>query len=104
MVEMFKALFDIIIGLLASLVQIVCIPINSIITSALPDLSERIVMVSTNIVKYFSGVGYILSYFPPIFSNILLFIVSLEVVKFTIWMSTHTIVKLWNLFQKLKFW
>ena len=43
---MFKILFNIIINMLATLVQIVVWPINQIITAALPDLSAQILNVT----------------------------------------------------------
>jgi len=42
---MFKALFNIIIGLLSTLVQVICFPINAIITNLMPNLSENITFV-----------------------------------------------------------
>ena len=47
---MFKALFNIIINMLASVIQIICWPLNTIITAALPDLSEKISFVTNTIV------------------------------------------------------
>lgn len=101
---MFKALFKIIIGLLSTLVQIVCLPINSVITSTMPNLSENITFVATHIPDYFSSIGYTLSWIPTIFVNILIFIVSIEIAKYSIYFGTHGVIKVWNLFQKLKFW
>lgn len=101
---MFKALFNIIIGLLATLVQVVCFPVNAIISSTMPNLSQNITFVATNIPSYFNGIVYALSWLPTIFVNILIFIVSIEIAKYTIYFSTHGILKVWNLFQKIKFW
>lgn len=101
---MFKALFKIIIGLLSTLVQIVCLPINSVITSTMPNLSENITFVATHIPDYFSSIAYTLSWIPTIFVNILIFIVSIEIAKYSIYFGTHGLIKVWNLFQKLKFW
>lgn len=101
---MFKALFNIIIGLLSTLVQIVCLPINAVMKATMPDLTEKISFVTTNIPKYFSGVGFALSWLPDTIVGILVFIVAVEVAKYTIYLSVHGVIKIWNLFQKLKFW
>lgn len=101
---MFKALFNIIIGLLSTLVQVVCLPINSVMKATMPDLSNNITFVTNNIPKYFSGVGYALSWLPNTIVAILVFIVAVEIAKYTIYMSVHGVIKVWNLFQKLKFW
>lgn len=101
---MFKALFNIIIGLLSTLVQVICFPINAIISGSMPNLSSNITFVATHIPDYFGSIGYALSWLPTIFVNILLFIVSIEIAKYSIYFGTHGILKVWNLFQKIKFW
>lgn len=101
---MFKALFNIIIGLLSTLVQVICFPINAVISGAMPNLSDNITFVATHIPDYFSSIGYALSWLPTIFVNILIFIVSIEIAKYSIYFGTHGVLKVWNLFQKIKFW
>lgn len=101
---MAKAFLNVIIGLLSTIVQLVCLPINLVMTSTMPDLSEKIQFVTSNIPKYFSGIGYGLSWLPSPIVGILMFIISIEIAKYTIYLSVHGIIKIWNLFQKLKFW
>lgn len=101
---MFKALFDIILNLLATLVQIVVYPINLVIESALPDLSSKILEVTTTFSNVFSSVGWALGLLPTSVITTLIFILGVEIAKHTIFISTHALVKVWNLFQKLKFW
>lgn len=101
---MFKALFNIIINLLATVIQIAVLPINAIITSALPDLSSKITEVTNTLNSAFTSISWALSLVPPQIINTLLFILTIEIAKHTIYVSTHTLIKVWNLFQKLKFW
>lgn len=101
---MFKALFNIIINLLATLIQIVCLPLNAAIEGALPDLSSKIVEVTDTINSVFNCISWALSLVPPQIISTLLFIITIEIAKHTIYVSTHTLIKVWNLFQKLKFW
>lgn len=101
---MFKILFDIIINLLATLIQIVLTPINLVITNTLPDLSDKILQVTNGIPNLFSGLYWALGFLPPGVLPVLLFILAVEIAKHTIFISTHTLIKVWNLFQKLKFW
>lgn len=101
---MFKAFFNIIIGLLSTLVQVICFPINTIITNLMPNLSENITFVATHIPDYFESISYPLSWIPTVFVNILIFIISIEIAKYSIYFGTHGILKVWNLFQKIKFW
>lgn len=99
-----KFLFDIIINLLATVIQIVIYPINLIITNALPDISNQLLTISSNISSVFSGISWGLGLLPPGILGVLTFIISVEIAKHTIYVSTHTLIKVWNLFQKLKFW
>lgn len=101
---MFKALFTIIINLLASLIQIVVWPINQVIETALPDLSDKIVQVTNVFSTLFDCLSWALGVLPAPVVGVLLFIVTVEIAKHTIKISTHTLIKVWNLFQKIKFW
>lgn len=101
---MFKALFNIIINMLASIIQIVVWPINAIITSTLPDISTKILQVTNTLNTVFDAMTWALGLVPSILIETLLFIVAIEIAKHTIFLSTHTLLKVWNLFQKIKFW
>ena len=101
---MFKALFNIILNLLASLVQLVCYPFNLLIENALPDLSTKITLFTSNVQNIFGNFAWIIDILPDTFLDILLFIVTLEIAKYTCYVSLHGVIKVWNLFQKLKFW
>lgn len=101
---MFKALFNIIFNLLATLIQIVMIPINTIIDGLLPDLTEKINYLTTNIPVLFNNLSWFVNILPPTTRAILLFALNIVIIKYTIYISTHAVIKVWNLFQKLKFW
>ena len=101
---MFKVLFNIIFNLLATLIQIVCLPLNAIITNSLPDLAPKIANITSTLGQVFQNIQWGLGLIPNVVIETLLFIVSVEIAKHTIYVSTHTLIKVWNLFQKLKFW
>lgn len=101
---MFKALFNIIINMLASVIQVICWPINAIISSALPDLTDKISVVTNSLGTMFDGIGWALGLVPPFIIEVLLFIIAVEIAKHTIFTSTHMLIKVWNVFQKIKFW
>lgn len=101
---MFKALFNIILDLLATIVQLVCFPINAALTAALPDLSAKLSQLNSNISGIFGNFSWIINILPSIFLEFLLFIIAVEIAKYTAYISMHGIIKVWNLFQKLKFW
>lgn len=101
---MFKALFKIIIDLLATLIQIVVWPINTLISNTLPDLSDKILSVTNTLNSVFDSITWGLGILPNILVETLLFILLVEIGKHTIYVSTHTLIKVWNILQKIKFW
>lgn len=101
---MFKALFNIIINMLASVIQIVCWGPNQLITATLPDLSAKITFVTDNIGSIFNSISWGLGLLPTAVVEVLLFIVLVEIAMHTIFKSTHGLLKVWNVLQKIKFW
>ena len=101
---MIQAIFKFLLNILATLVQVVVWPINQIIVNALPDLSEKIQQVSNGFNTLFSGIGWSLGILPSSVLSVLIFIVSVEIIKHTIFLSTHTLTKIWTILQKIKFW
>lgn len=101
---MFKALFTLIINLIATLIQLIAWPVNQLITNALPDLSSKILQTTNTITGVFSSINWALGLIPDSIIEVLLFILVVEIAKHTIYVSTHGLIKVWNLFQKIKFW
>lgn len=101
---MFKALFNIIINLLATIIQIIVWPINTLISSTLPDISDKITSITSTLNSVFTSITWAVGLLPPIVIETLLFILTIEIAKHTIYVSTHTLVKVWNVLQKIKFW
>lgn len=101
---MFKALFNIIINLLASVIQLICWPINQLIIATLPSLTTKIADVTGTLNNIFSSITWGLGLLPPIVVETLLFITTVEIAKHTIYISTHTLIKVWNVIQRIKFW
>lgn len=101
---MFKALFNIIINMVATVIQLIAWPINQIITSALPDVSDKILQVTNTLNTMFDSITWGIGLFPSILVSTILFIITVEIAKHTIFVSTNTLIKVWNVFQKIKFW
>lgn len=101
---MFKALFKIIINLMGTIIQLVVFPLNLAITNALPDLSTKILNTSQTILGVFNSMNWALGLVPDAIIETILFIIVVEIAKHTIYLSTHTLIKVWNIFQKIKFW
>ena len=101
---MFKALFNIIINMIASVIQIIVWPINQIIVNVMPDVSDKILVVTNTLNTVFDAISWGLGLLPSFLVETLLFIVTIEIAKHTIFTSTHMLIKVWNVFQKIKFW
>lgn len=101
---MFKALFNIILNMIASVIQIIVWPINQIIVNTMPDVSDKILVVTDTLNSVFDAITWGLALLPPFVIETLLFIVTIEIAKHTIFLSTHVLIKVWNVFQKIKFW
>lgn len=101
---MFTALFNIIINLLASIIQIVCWPINSIITTTMPNVSSWITNATSSINTIISYMRWAIGILPPIVIEMIAFILLVEIAKHTIFKSTHILSKIWTIIQKIKFW
>lgn len=101
---MFKILFNIIINLMATVIQIVTLPLNLVITSVMPDLSSKISQVVSGVPTLFSGIYWATGLLPPGVTDVLLFIITVEIAKHTIFVNTHTLSKVWHVLQKIKFW
>ena len=101
---MFKALFNIILNMLATVIQIVVWPINQIIINTMPDVSDKVLQVTNTLNTVFDAITWGLGLLPSIVVETLLFIVSVEIARHTIYISTKKLVSVWNLLQKIKFW
>ncbi len=101
---MFKILFDIMLGMVSTVIQIICWPLNAIIEAALPDLSSQILTVTSTFSTVFDAIAWATGLIPQPVIVTLTFILLLEIAKHTIFKSTHSLLKVWNVFQKIKFW
>lgn len=101
---MFSALINFLLNLAGSIVQIVLIPYNLIFTNVLPDLTQQINQVTNGISQLFIGIGWALGLLPPGILPVLIFIITIEICKHTIWANAHAITKVWLVLQKIKFW
>lgn len=99
-----SALFNFMLGLIATIIQIVVSPINLLITNALPDLGNALSAVSSGFTTLFSIFTWALDLIPPVLLWTFTFCYGLRVVLTTLSISTHTLVKVWNVLQKIKFW
>lgn len=101
---MLQFIFNFIINFLISVVQFVTAGLNLILEQYLPDLSSSIVTTMASITGFFNNLTWPLSLVPTGILNTLVFILTIEIARHTIYISTHVLIRVWNLFQKVKFW
>lgn len=101
---MIQIIFGTMMNLIATILQIISYPVNIVITNALPNISDKLTSVINVFSTIFNGMAWALGLLPPNLLPVLIFIITVEIAKHTIFVSTHTLIKVWNLFQRLKFW
>lgn len=101
---MIQAIFRFLMNLLATLLQIIVWPINAIIEATLPDLSGKIQSVTEVFGTVFNTITWATGLIPDSIIVTVVFILTVEIAKHTIFTSTHTLIKVWNVLQKIKFW
>lgn len=98
---MFRVFFNVLLGFCASLLRIVLIPLNALISNTLPDLSETIVLARYGVVHIFDNIAYALDFLPSTVVVVLQFIITVEIAKHTIHFSAEGLRKLWVLLDKI---
>ena len=99
-----SALFNFLLGLVATVIQIVVAPLNALIVAGLPDLAQALVAVGQGIGTLFTIFNWALDLIPPVLLWTFAFCYGIRLAVTTLSISTHTLVKVWNIFQKIKFW
>lgn len=101
---MFATLFNLIINLLATLIQLICTPVNAIVAAALPNVSNWLITASNGLVNIVNSMTWAVGLVPPAIKEVIAFILVVEIAKHTIFMSTHVLTKVWVVMDKIKFW
>lgn len=99
-----SALFTFLMNLIATVIQVICLPLNKLIEGFLPDLADQIISVTNGFNNLFSILPWALSLIPLSLLITFGFCYSIKLVVSTISISSHNLVKVWNIFQKIKFW
>ena len=101
---MLATVMNFLLNIIGTLVQIILLPINLIVVNALPNLTDKINTVTNSLSSLFSGFSWAIGLLPPTLIATLSFIITIEICKHTIWANSKSIVKIWNLLTKIKFW
>ena len=96
--------FNLILTLLATVLQVILLPVNSLFNNVFPGLTQNINNVVSGFSQAMSQIGWVLSLIPQPIKTSLLLIFTIEVSIIVIMKSTRLTAKLWKLLQKIKFW
>lgn len=102
---MIKALLNGIMKIVTSALDIVLLPVNSLIQNIFPDMSNAIGNFNNFVSTYIGGtLGYFFSILPPITRGIIILWFTFLITYYGIVWSYSLITKIWNVIQKIKFW
>lgn len=102
---MIKAILKGILKMIMSILNIVLLPINSLISNVFPSMSGAISRFNLLVDTYFtSPITWFFHILPPMFRTILGTWFTFVVAYYTIYYSYLAILKIWNVIQKIKFW
>lgn len=94
-----------ILKMITSVINIFLIPINAIFENIFPDMSNAISNFNIFVNTYVGGtLSYFFSILPPIFRNMLTIWFTFVIAYYTIHFTYITIIKVWAIIQKVKFW
>lgn len=99
-----SGLFNLILTLLSTIVQIVLLPLNLLFSGVFPDLTDKIAQVVQGLADAMHFLGWAIAIIPPVVRVTMLFIFGIEVTLFVVIRSTTMTAKLWKVLQKLKLW
>lgn len=101
---MIQLFLSFLLNLLSTLIQLIVYPINLLLNNYLPGISNQLSTVTNTLNTVFDTITWGLGIIPISIINVLLFIILVEIAKHTVFISTHIILRIWNIFQKIKFW
>ena len=91
--------------MITSVVNIFLIPINALFENVFPDMTNAISQFNTFVNTYVGGtLSYFFSILPPIFRSMLTIWFTFVIAYYTIHFTYITVIKVWAIIQKVKFW
>lgn len=97
-------LFNLVLTLLATIVQIVLLPINALFNGIFPDFTQNIKNITIAIDTVFTYTDWVGSVIPPAVKTVVVLFITIESALFLILKSTKLTSKLWKVLQKIKLW
>ena len=102
---MIKSLLTGILKIIVKVLNIVLLPINLLIENIFPDMTTSIQAFNNFVNTYLgSTLTYFFHILPPIFRSILVVWLTFVISYYTVYYTYITLMKIWNIIQKIKFW
>lgn len=102
--KLITAFFNFLLTIIMSIIQLICLPLNSLFNNVFPDFSSWISKISQGLNTAFTNLSWAISIIPPTVREVILLILTIELSLLAIMRSTHLTAKAWKILQKLKFW
>lgn len=101
---MIKAIINGLLSLLMTIVNIVLLPINTLIGSVFPNLADYLTGALTLLANVANGIAFVANFMPPLFKTLVIITITTLMYYYTILWSYTIIVKAWSLIKKIKLW
>lgn len=101
---MIKAILNGLLIAITQIINMVCLPIDMLITSAFPDLTSSIDKGISGITQLMSNISYALGFVPSSLIETIILILTLQVTFLGLIISYHGISRVFKVIQKIKFW
>lgn len=102
---MAKAIMKVIMKLVSSVVDIVLLPVNALISGIFPDFASSINNFNNFVSNYVGGtIGYFSSILPPITRQVIGIWLAFLITYYGVVWSYSLVIKIYNVIQKIKFW
>lgn len=102
--KLITALFNFILTIIMTVIQLICTPLNALFSSIFPDFSDKVSSISSALNTAYSTLSWAINIVPPVIRETLSFIFLIELSMLAIIKSTHATSRVWKILQKLKFW
>lgn len=101
---MFKALMNGLLSAVNQLINLITLPIDTLINAAFPDLSSTIQTGVNSVVNVLDNISYAIGFLPVSFITILVLIFTIQISFIVLNKSVNSITRIYKLIQKIKFW
>ena len=102
---MIKVILNGLLSALTGVVSFLLTPVNALVENLFPDMANSIATFNNFVDTYLgSNLAYFFSMFPPIFKSLLVLFFTFCIVYYTVHFTYISLVKIFTIIQKVKFW